>query len=77
MFRSLYKVQQALNVLSLHWETLWQMGLDEMAAHMKVRAPKVKRQTYQEKVDGEFAPYIIVEQYNAIEDMLWHDSNVV
>jgi hypothetical protein len=77
VFRKLYKVQQARNVLSLHWDSLWQMGLDEMAAHVKVRAPKVKRATYQEKVDGEFAPYIIVEQYNGIEELLWNDSNVV
>lgn len=77
VFRRLYKVQRAKNVLSLHWDSIWMMGLDEMAKHVKTRAPKIKRQSYQEKVDGEFAPYLIVEQYPMIEEALWNDSKVV
>jgi hypothetical protein len=37
----------------------------------------MKKESYQEKVDGEFAPYIIVEQYPAIEEALWNGSKVV
>lgn len=77
VFRKMYKVQKAKNVLNLQWDSIWMMSLDEMANHVKARAPRIKRQTYQEKVDGEFAPYIIVEQYPLIEEALWNDSNVV
>ena len=75
VFRKLYKVQKARNVLNLHWDSIWMMGLDEMASHVKTRAAQVKRQTYQEKLDGEFAPYMIVEQYPQIEQELWNDSS--
>ena len=76
VFRKMYKVQTAKNVLSLHWEAVWKMGLDEMALHVKTRAPRIKRETYQEKVSGEISPYLIVEEYSAIEEMLWNDSKV-
>ena len=76
VFRKLYKVQKARNVLNLQWDSIWMMGLDEMASHVKTRAPQVKRETYQEKIDGEFAPYLIVEQYPEIEEALWNDSKV-
>ena len=76
VFRKLYKVQKARNVLNLQWDSIWMMGLDKMASHVKTRAPRVKRQSYQEKVDGEFAPYVIVEQYPEFEEVLWNDSNV-
>jgi Centromere DNA-binding protein complex CBF3 subunit, domain 2 len=77
VFRTMYRVQKAKGVLSEHWDGIWMMSLDEMAMHVKTRAPRIKRETYQEKVDGEFAPYIIVEQYSNIEEGLWNDSNVV
>ena len=76
VFRKMYKVQTAKNVLNLHWDSIWKMGLDEMALHVKTRAPRVKRETYQEKVSGELTPYIIVEEFSAIEQTLWNDSKV-
>jgi hypothetical protein len=77
VFRKMYKVQKAKGILSEHWDRIWMMSLDEMALHVKTRAPRIKRETYQEKVDGEFAPYIIVEQYSNIEECLWNDSHIV
>ena len=34
----------------------------------------LKQLTYQEKVDGEFAPYTIVERFEDIEQELWNDG---
>ena len=48
-----------------------------MYKHVQERAPIVKKATYEEKVNGAFAPYTIVEKYDAIEDALWADSKTV
>jgi Centromere DNA-binding protein complex CBF3 subunit, domain 2 len=77
VFRKIYMVQRAQNQMNGDWDSIWQLGLKEMGKHVKQRAPRIKRETYQEKVDGEFAPYMIVEQYGAIEETLWNDSDVV
>ena len=71
----MYKVQVSRHTINLHWEQIWQMPLDELHKLVKERAPRVKRETYQEKVTGEFAPYAIVEQYGDIEEQLWVDSS--
>jgi Centromere DNA-binding protein complex CBF3 subunit, domain 2/Transcriptional activator of glycolytic enzymes len=75
VFRKIYKVQLARKVNERHWEQIWQLGLDELYHHVKERAPKLKKETYQEKVDGAFSPYSIVEHYDKIEAQFWDDSN--
>ena len=50
------------------------MDMDDLKNHVKDRAPQVKKETHQEKVAGEFAPYTIVERYGEIEEKLWDDS---
>jgi Centromere DNA-binding protein complex CBF3 subunit, domain 2 len=76
VFRKIYKVQIAKKVLATPWDQIWLMGLDELAGHVKERIPLMKKASYAEKVDGEFAPYMIVEHYPAIEEILWIDSDV-
>jgi Centromere DNA-binding protein complex CBF3 subunit, domain 2 len=77
VFKKIYKVQIAKKVLNSNWDQIWQMCFDELYRHVKERMPLMKRLTYAEKVDGEFAPYIIVEHLPSLEDMMWQDSNAV
>jgi Centromere DNA-binding protein complex CBF3 subunit, domain 2 len=74
VFRKIYKVQIAKRVLSTTWDHIWQMGLDTLREHVKVRMPKAKKESYAEKLAGEFAPYAAVEEYPRIEEVLWEDS---
>jgi hypothetical protein len=75
----IYKVQKMEQRLALHWDDIWTLKCEALAAHVKKREPKVKKTMYQEKVDGTFAPYMIVEKYSDIEEELWvlskHESN--
>lgn len=75
VFRRIYKVQIAKKVLADTWEVIWQMCFDELYKHVKERVPLMKKANYAEKIEGEFAPYTIVEHYGAIEELLWNDSN--
>jgi Centromere DNA-binding protein complex CBF3 subunit, domain 2 len=76
VIRKIYKVQIAKRVLSTTWDHIWQMGLDSLREHVKVRTPQAKKESYAEKLAGEFAPYAAVEEYPAIESVLWEDSRV-
>ena len=73
-FRRIYKTQVARRVNSLPWDHIWQMGFDDLYGHVKERAPMIKRELFEEKVNGEFAPYTVVEHYDEIEDQMWKDS---
>ena len=72
--RRIYKTQVARRVCSLPWDHIWQMGFDDLASHVKERAPMLKKELYEEKVTGEFAPYTVVEHYDQIEQQMWNDS---
>ena len=74
-FRRIFKEQMSKEVNSRHWDQIWQVHLDDLARAVKERGPRIKKETYQEKVSGEFAPYAIVERYGEIENELWQDSN--
>ena len=50
------------------------MVFDDLAKYAKDERASVKKATYQEKVTGEFAPYIIVKSYPKIEQLIWDDS---
>jgi Centromere DNA-binding protein complex CBF3 subunit, domain 2 len=53
------------------------MCFEELVKHVKERIPLMKKATYAEKVDGEFAPYMIVEEHNdSIERLMWDNANV-
>jgi Centromere DNA-binding protein complex CBF3 subunit, domain 2 len=51
------------------------MCFDELVKHVKERVPLRKKANYEEKVDGEFAPYMMVEHYSSIEAMMWADAD--
>ncbi|MGL5934762.1 MAG: hypothetical protein ACRCZI_03965, partial [Cetobacterium sp.] len=75
VFRKIYKVQIAKKVLATPWDQIWQMCFEELVKHVKERVPLRKKANYEEKVDGEFAPYMMVEHYPAIEETMWTDSD--
>ena len=74
VMRKIYKEQKTLNVLSLQWDDIWTDACRDIELHVKNRAPKVKKETYQEKVNGEFTPFQFVERFPDIENELWKDS---
>ena len=74
VMKHMYKEQVANHTTSLNWDQIWQLGFEALENHVKERAPLVKKATYQEKINGEFAPYTVVENYDIIEDELWKDS---
>ncbi len=69
-FRKLYHIQKMRGVLSAQWDDLWTKDLNDIAKHVKDRAPRLKRESYEEKVSNEFAPYLYVERYPDIENEL-------
>jgi hypothetical protein len=73
--RKLYRMQVSRKILALNWDQIWCLNCSNLQKVVSVRAPMVKKATYQEKVTGEFAPYVVVERYNDIEDFLWNDSD--
>lgn len=74
VFRKIYKVQTAKRVLNIHWEAIWQLGLEMLQQHVKNRTPQAKKASYAEKLASEFAPCAAVEECPNIEQELWVDS---
>lgn len=72
--RKIYKFQVANNYMAFSWDHVWSMHCDQLFAHVKERVPQKKKETYQEKVDSTFQPYLMVDKYNEIEEELWNDS---
>jgi hypothetical protein len=75
MLRKVYKIQKMRGILSAQWNDLWTNHCDSIRKHVLQRMPKKKKETYQEKMSGEFAPYLFVERYGEIEHALWDESN--
>jgi Centromere DNA-binding protein complex CBF3 subunit, domain 2/Transcriptional activator of glycolytic enzymes len=74
VIKLIHTEQEARRVCGLHWSQIWLNPCNHLHKLVKERAPMIKKLTYQEKVDGEFAPYTIVERYEEIEEELWNDS---
>jgi len=71
MLRKLYKEQTARRVINMHWDGIWTEAFEDLEKHVKDRVPRKKKETYEEKACGEFAPYIVAEKYDEIEEALW------
>ena len=74
MFRKMFGIQKMRQVLTPQWDDLWTNDFNALRKHVLQRVPKHKRETFQEKVTGEFAPYMYVEHYDKIEEKLWNES---
>jgi len=74
LFQKLYKAQVHDNKLPPTWDQLWGMDMDDLKNVMKTRAPRIKKETYQEKINQMFSPCTIVERHGETEGKLWDDS---
>jgi hypothetical protein len=72
--KKIYKLQKFEKQLGLHWDDIWTLELEALQKHVKERQPKIKKAMYQEKIDGAFSLYLVVEWYSDIEDAFWNDS---
>ena len=73
--RRIYQLQLARGAISFHWDQLWLPDTTALYRHVQQRQPEVDKSNYKEKINAEFSPYLIVEQYPLIEQELWNDSN--
>jgi hypothetical protein len=73
-FRKLFHIQKMRGVLVPNWEDLWTMEFEDFRKHVLLHAPCHKKETYQEKISNDFAPYLYVDKYDAMEEELWRDS---
>jgi Centromere DNA-binding protein complex CBF3 subunit, domain 2 len=71
VIKYIHSEQCARRVCAQPWSHIWMNPCNELHKHVKERAPLLKLQSYQEKVDGEFAPYTIVERFDEIEEEIW------
>jgi hypothetical protein len=72
IIKSLFHEQQTkFRMTSSAWEHVWLPHFNKRRDIVKYRKPKIKKATYQEKIDGEFVPYAIADHYNDIEKHLW------
>ena len=71
--REIFKEQELTYHASITnaWEHVWTSNFDKVRDHVKNRKQRIKKENYMEKVDGEFAPYAIVEHYGKIENKLF------
>jgi hypothetical protein len=74
VIKSLHTEQRTRGVCNLTWDLVWTLDCTNLSKHVKERMPEMKKKNYVEKVDGEFAPYAIVERYGDIEFLMWDDS---
>ena len=74
VIKLIHRHEVAARTTSVPWEHLWQMGLDTLHKHVKGRQAAVKKANYAEKHNGEFAPYVIAERMDDIEDLFFRDS---
>jgi hypothetical protein len=74
--KGLFHEQQGQFRMTAAWEHVWLPHFNKLRDHVKTRKPKVKKESYQEKVDGAFASYAIVDHYNKIENDLWKSGYV-
>ena len=69
--RRIFGIQKARQHLAIQWDDLWTNHLNLIHKIVKQRTPKIKKQTYAEKVTSEFQPYLFVDRYPDIEKELW------
>lgn len=74
VLKSVHVEQRSTGVCGIPWDIVWDLTCSNLQKHVKERLPALKRANYVEKVDGEFAPYAVVERYQDIEELMWRDT---
>ena len=71
VLRRLHDYQDSSGYTGMHWSLIWNGRLKRVHNLVKKRASSFKKKHYVEKVDHEFAPYQVVDEYNKIESEIW------
>lgn len=72
--KSIYYSQKQYGQCSANWDDIWTEAFNQLKRQVTHRAPMLKKLNYEEKVNGEFAPYAIADDYPKLEAELWQDS---
>ena len=66
-----YKDQVARRVCALTWDQIWTLPLLNLHNLVKIRRSAIDKKNYVEKIDQDFAPYQIAEEFPRIEAAFW------
>jgi hypothetical protein len=66
-----YKDQVARRVCGLTWDQIWTLPLLNLHNLVKIRRSTQDKKNYVEKIDQDFAPYQIAEEFPRIERAFW------
>jgi hypothetical protein len=72
--RWMYEDHKMASITSLTWDEIWSPSLDFLLKQAKRRGPKKMKQNHDEKIDHEFAPYQLVEEFSSIQSTLWNKA---
>jgi hypothetical protein len=71
----IFQDQKAKKVCAASWEDIWPLCLKNLENLVKGRRAANNKKNHVEKLDHEFAPYTIVEEYPKIEAAMWERGN--
>ena len=71
VFRKVHKQQSAQRVTSNVWEQIWTLPVENLHKLVKQRRNCVRKATYAEKLEAEFAPYAAVDKLDKLEYEFW------
>jgi len=71
----IYEDQCAKKVCSATWDQIWLAPIKNLEILVKERRASNNKKNYKEKLDHEFSPYTIVEEYPNIEAEMWERGN--
>jgi hypothetical protein len=66
-----YKDQVAKRVCAHTWDQIWTLPLLNLHNLVKIRRSTIDKNNYVEKIDQDFAPYQIAEEFPRIEAAFW------
>jgi hypothetical protein len=73
--RQIFKEQVATGMLGSSWDQIWTMRLENVQNLVKSRRAINNKKAHVEKLDHEFSPYTMVEEYPKIEAEMWERGN--
>jgi hypothetical protein len=71
----IYEDQCAKKVCSANWDQIWLAPIKNLETLVKERRASNNKKNHKEKLDHEFSPYTIVEEYPNIEAEMWERGN--
>lgn len=72
--RGIHGSQVEQNANSLAWEFILTRQIKTLFKMVQERKARINRETYQERVESDFAPFTSIDQVNPIEQKFWDDG---